>query len=994
MKNLRIYLILLSCIVTNFKTHAQSTFMTNTHPGVGTPFLGWDNTVNSNANNTTLEHQGTQNINFLTNGTQRMTILGTASGSPGNVGIGIAMPTNLVTITDNGTTGFGAVLQSPELLVVGGDNAQPSTNQIIAEFRSREQSTSSAGIKIRGSRNVAVASNSAFINFSNWYDGTSDAEFLLARITADQTSFTILPFPDFEGYMRFFTTDQFGSNFNAMLDANGYFGIGYNFFRHDQIAAQEVLPNRRLESYDANDPQLRLSRVYDITNTEGTFTDFETILDVDNIAKLYIHPSSDAVSAGTPVDGFVGINDASPSNTLEITSNANSPKPAGLRFTNLTSASSPDVGSFSRFLTVNASGDVVLDDVPGGISICNSPGLTTANLITKVTATNEICQSDIWENSSPDHNVGIGTYGPQYKFHVLGESVFSDALFPAFPYYNSCTKFSAAVRTLTNTGCPDDFGGLAILSAETPSASLKIDRLHLYSDNNGFNHIVTHGTNTVYRDIQFPNSLLGFLPGVATTVVKADFESNPTAHSNCTFYVEAQYSHGTSPEVEQVAIYAENNMDDQLIGVGGLEFYGVVGSSMFRKQVGSSITNTGGWFMAAGGDDVNQGLKAEVVEPSQASWNVGVSTWVSPDAFGTNPSTSTGTVPNNLGLLSRVFYTNTNAVNYGGYFDVRSGRSNYGIASIANNNAPNNFGGYFEAQNGTTVNYGVNALALPNAGGTGFNVAVFGRAPVNPPFPIPNPAPAPGTGTWAGYFNGDLGYTGSFGLVSDSIVKTDIVALSDSSANSILSQLTTYSYFYDTAQFDGYVNFSKNLQFGFMAQELEVVAPNLVINSSLPPEIDSLGNIINAGLPVKMINYIGLIPLLVKGYNELKAENDSIMQIVNGCCGVIPSQDGGFKSIQQGSIELENIKTMQLEQNDPNPFDASTMIRWSINTDFTNAVVYFYDNAGNRINSYKITEKGNGELQVFGSKLTSGIYTYTLVVDGKIVDSKKMMRAK
>ncbi|MGH2553893.1 MAG: hypothetical protein ACRDEB_09255, partial [Chitinophagaceae bacterium] len=77
-------------------------------------------------------------------------------------------------------------------------------------------------------------------------------------------------------------------------------------------------------------------------------------------------------------------------------------------------------------------------------------------------------------------------------------------------------------------------------------------------------------------------------------------------------------------------------------------------------------------------------------------------------------------------------------------------------------------------------------------------------------------------------------------------------------------------------------------------------------------------------------------------------------------------------------------KTIQLEQNDPNPFDASTIIRWSIGADFVNAILYFYDNTGTRINSYKITEKGAGELQVFGSKLSSGVYTYTLVVDGKI----------
>jgi hypothetical protein len=77
------------------------------------------------------------------------------------------------------------------------------------------------------------------------------------------------------------------------------------------------------------------------------------------------------------------------------------------------------------------------------------------------------------------------------------------------------------------------------------------------------------------------------------------------------------------------------------------------------------------------------------------------------------------------------------------------------------------------------------------------------------------------------------------------------------------------------------------------------------------------------------------------------------------------------------------------------------MIRWSIPADFKNATLLFFDNTGSQINKYKIDQKGNGELQVFGSRLSSGIYTYSLIVDSKLIDSdsklidsKKMMKAK
>ncbi len=41
-----------------------------------------------------------------------------------------------------------------------------------------------------------------------------------------------------------------------------------------------------------------------------------------------------------------------------------------------------------------------------------------------------------------------------------------------------------------------------------------------------------------------------------------------------------------------------------------------------------------------------------------------------------------------------------------------------------------------------------------------------------------------------------------------------------------------------------------------------------------------------------------------------------------------------------------------------------------------------------------ITASGNGMIKVYAANLSSGIYTYSLVVDGKVVETKKMMRTK
>jgi hypothetical protein len=52
----------------------------------------------------------------------------------------------------------------------------------------------------------------------------------------------------------------------------------------------------------------------------------------------------------------------------------------------------------------------------------------------------------------------------------------------------------------------------------------------------------------------------------------------------------------------------------------------------------------------------------------------------------------------------------------------------------------------------------------------------------------------------------------------------------------------------------------------------------------------------------------------------------------------------------------------------------------------------FYNAQGKLIQSVDLKEKGKGSLNVFASDLSNGIYTYTLVVDGKIMESKKMVK--
>jgi hypothetical protein len=56
------------------------------------------------------------------------------------------------------------------------------------------------------------------------------------------------------------------------------------------------------------------------------------------------------------------------------------------------------------------------------------------------------------------------------------------------------------------------------------------------------------------------------------------------------------------------------------------------------------------------------------------------------------------------------------------------------------------------------------------------------------------------------------------------------------------------------------------------------------------------------------------------------------------------------------------------------------------------AQIQFNDGQGKLIKTVDISERGNGQLNVFANDLSSGVYTYTLVADGQIIATKRMVK--
>ena len=139
----------------------------------------------------------------------------------------------------------------------------------------------------------------------------------------------------------------------------------------------------------------------------------------------------------------------------------------------------------------------------------------------------------------------------------------------------------------------------------------------------------------------------------------------------------------------------------------------------------------------------------------------------------------------------------------------------------------------------------------------------------------------------------------------------------------------------------------------------------------------------------KALNYVGLIPILLKGMQQQQDRIDQLEQQLQNCCS-----NSSQMRISNPAIAIELSNSIILNQNDPNPFAEETRITFNIPESVNDAKIIFTDNSSHVIQTVKINERGEGQIVVYASNLTSGIYNYTLIADGKVIDSKKMVCSK
>ncbi len=302
---------------------------------------------------------------------------------------------------------------------------------------------------------------------------------------------------------------------------------------------------------------------------------------------------------------------------------------------------------------------------------------------------------------------------------------------------------------------------------------------------------------------------------------------------------------------------------------------------------------------------------------------------------------------------------------------------NAGVIAFAAGSSEKNVAGHFEANDTIGINYGV-----------------YGQAQTT-------------TGSYAGYFNGNVHATGSVTWSSDGRLKNNIQDIDSASALESLLRLQPKTYQYRAEDFPAF-SLPRGMQYGLLAEEVEQVFPALVTDVIQPEKLDKYGRKLSPREEYKGLNYVGLIPVLISALKEEHAKNEEMENRLeelearmNTCCqrGAAKTDEDGGSGNSNGdntnrmTVELSSMQVIVLEQNVPNPFAEQTSISYFIPDDVRSAQIIFSDMLGRNIKTVEVTT-GYGIMTVFASNLSSGQYTYSLLIDGKVAETKKMSKGK
>lgn len=245
---------------------------------------------------------------------------------------------------------------------------------------------------------------------------------------------------------------------------------------------------------------------------------------------------------------------------------------------------------------------------------------------------------------------------------------------------------------------------------------------------------------------------------------------------------------------------------------------------------------------------------------------------------------------------------------------------------------------------------------------------------------ITGTASKPGGGVWA--------------TASDARLKTNVHPYTDGLEQVMKIKPVFFQYKPET----GYTSDKEYV--GIIAQEMQKIAPYTVEEKTVHIEQDDK----TTKLPEKILTYDGsaVTYMLINAIQEqqsmiqdrdarieeLEARLDRIERILTSSDVTVTNNGTAITN-----VTLEATDAATLKQNAPNPFSQNTAIEYTLpKTSFNKAFLQISNLQGAVLRKVDLpNQAGYGKVNIHAKEFPAGEYVYSLIIDGKVIDTKKMV---
>lgn len=259
------------------------------------------------------------------------------------------------------------------------------------------------------------------------------------------------------------------------------------------------------------------------------------------------------------------------------------------------------------------------------------------------------------------------------------------------------------------------------------------------------------------------------------------------------------------------------------------------------------------------------------------------------------------------------------------------------------------------------------------------------------------------------YTVGSVVSTGPPINISDESIKKNIENVVNATEILTLLQPRTYQ-FQNPENRDLFLE--QGPQYGFIAQEVMDVFPEIVESVHIPEKVDSTGYIDGTSVDLLGVKYTALIPILVAGFQEQQQKLETQESLITQLQELLNQQQEQINQLQESisncctqnkntslnnnhnnnDLEERESQGVILYQNVPNPFSQGTQIEFELSQAAT-IKIEISDARGMKITTLlqETLDEGFHSYRWDAHDVAPGIYFYSLFVNGKIL-SKKMIR--